>query len=63
MILDKRKVLIALAETGLSTKAFCESSGVRYYTFRRALAGEGCKPSTAGRIAKALKVPVSDIIA
>lgn len=40
----------------------CKEVNIQYQTYRRISAGHNCKPATAGKIAKALNVPVEQLV-
>ncbi len=61
MKLDKQKFEIARARACMSQADF-EAAGIPKGTLCRAMSGRGLKPETAGRIAKALGVDVTEII-
>ena len=61
MKLDRHKFEIARARACMGQADF-EKAGVPKGTLCRAMGGNGCKPETIGRIAKALGVDVTEII-
>lgn len=61
MKIDRRKFDIARARACLSFSDF-EKAGIPRGTLCRAMGGGGLKPETVGRIAKVLKVDVTEII-
>lgn len=61
MKLDKEKTLIAQAKAKKTTAEVCSSAVITSAMYRRAYE-KGCRPATAGKIAEALGVPVTDII-
>lgn len=62
MIVDNGKLQIALASACMNPYDLCKKTGIQYQTYRRISAGNHCKTATVGKIAKALNVPVTDII-
>lgn len=61
MKLDRKKYMIARARACMGPREL-EKAGVPRGTLCRALSGKGLRPETAGRIAKALGVDVTEII-
>lgn len=63
MILDKRKVAIAMAQNVLTTNELSSKAGIHIVTLNRALNDrQKPTPATIGKIARALNVPVESII-
>lgn len=62
MKIDKKKLNIVMARMCLSTSEIAEKAGMPKPTLSGAIAGKPVKPWTAGKIAKALGVDVTDII-
>lgn len=62
MKVNFQKLMIAMANCCINPYELCKSTGIQYQTFRRVSSGYRCKPATVGKIAKALNVPVTDII-
>lgn len=62
MTINKSKLQIALATACMNPYDLCKAINIQYQTYRRILAGNKCKPATVGKIAKALNVPVTEII-
>ena len=63
MKLDNEKLEIAMAEQGVIYKDLCERAGLSDVGLRKIRTGErNPKPATIGKIAKALGVPVQNII-
>lgn len=62
MKINKQKLQIAMANACLNPYGLCEKVNIQYQTYRRISAGNDCKPATVGKIAKALKVPVEQLI-
>ena len=61
MKLDRKKFELARARACMGQADF-EKAGVPKGTLCRAMGGKECKPETIGKIAKALKCDVLDII-
>lgn len=62
MNLDKNKVTITMARACIGRTELARKSGVPYATLTRALAGKKVRPETAGKIAAALGVDVTEIM-
>lgn len=63
MCIDPAKLKLAMARKCLNTLELCDRAGMKYQAFRRVSNGKvNCKPSTVGRIARALGVDVTEII-
>lgn len=63
MIIDKYKIELELASKGLLLLDLCEMSNVAKATLSLALRNRrNCRPKTVGKIAKALGVPIENII-
>ena len=62
MKINKQKLQIALATACMDPYDLCRAVDIQYQTYRRIVAGNKCKFSTVGKIAKALNVPVEDLI-
>lgn len=62
MKVNAKKLMIVLAECCMNPYDLCRKTGIQYQTYRRIVSGSNCKPATLGKIAKALNVPVTDII-
>lgn len=62
LILNPHKVNIAMANECLNPYDLCEKAGIQYGTYKRATQTGMVKPATAGKIAKALNVPVQDLL-
>ena len=60
--LDSNKVLLAMANQGLSIGEFCEKASIFAGTYRRMMKGEAIKPKTASKVAKALNIKVEDLL-
>ncbi|MDY4115126.1 helix-turn-helix transcriptional regulator [Blautia sp. HCP3S3_D9] len=61
MKMDKIKFICELARRNMSIKQVAEKSGVTRNTISAIKNGKSCTPATAGRIAKALELDVTDI--
>ncbi len=62
MKLDRKKLEIAKARACMSTNDLYKA-GIKQGTWCRAIGTLSCKPETAGKIAKALGVDVTEILA
>ena len=63
MVIDKKKVMLILAEKGMLYKDVCSKAGISEAEFRKIRSGERTpKPATIGKIASALGVGVQEII-
>lgn len=63
MKIDKKKLYLAMANKAYSAKTLSEKCGVAQVTITRITNGkQEARPETIGKIAKALCVPVNDII-
>ena len=62
MKISANKLAIIMAGQLMNALALCEKAGICYASYRRIVNGAVCKPATAGRIARALGVKVTDII-
>ncbi len=62
MVVNKKKLEMAMANACLNTQELCKEIGMKYQQFYRVANGNNCKPATVGRIAKALSVPVENLI-
>ena len=63
MEIDKKKVMLLLAEKGMLYKDVCTKAGISEAEFRKIRSGDRTpKPATIGRIAYALGVGVHEII-
>lgn len=61
--IDKMKLDLAMANMAYSAKELSQKCGVSQVTILRITKGvQEARPGTVGKIAKALKVPVTDII-
>lgn len=62
MVLSRRKMEIAMARAQLNLSEFVIESQIPYSTVKNALYGRSVKPRTAGLIAAALGVDVTEIL-
>lgn len=62
MKINRRRVEIAMASSCVNPKEVSLLGGISYASFRRAMKGKNCKFATIGKIARALGVPVSEIV-
>lgn len=63
MKVDKRKLEISMARAQLNKYDLAEKAGMPIPTINTVCSRGGCKPATVGRIAAALGVDVTEIIA
>lgn len=61
MKLNKDKLLITMARACMNPYDLCSYAGIPYQTYLRALKNT-CKPATAGKIANALGVDVTELL-
>ncbi len=62
MKVDKRKLQIAMATACITSHTLQEKSGLPRGSFLNVVTGRNVRPVTAGKIARALGVPVTEII-
>ena len=62
MKIDTNKIKMFLAERGLTRAAYAELCGISRQNISTILTRGTCEPRTAGKLAKGLGVPVSEII-
>ena len=62
MKIDRKKLELAMARACMTTRDVCAGAGLNQKTGSSILHGKNCKPITAGKIARALKVDVLEII-
>lgn len=62
MILSKRKIDIAMANRCMTSNELQEKSTLPRGTFLKVICGKSVRPATAGKIARALGMPVEDLI-
>ena len=60
--LDRKKIEIAKARACMSTNELCAKGNIPHGTYCRVLGACSCKPETAGKIARALGVDVTEIL-
>ena len=60
---DKEKLQIAMANACITAKELSEKAGMPRPTFNGVVGGKNVRPVTMGRIARALGVSVTDILA
>lgn len=61
MKIDTKKVVLILAEQGLTKTALAERSGMSRQNISTILGRGTCEPATAGKLAKGLGVSVAEI--
>lgn len=61
MNLDTRKIEMFLAENGLSKSECAEKCNISRQNLSTILRRRSCEPITAGKLAKGLGIPVSEI--
>lgn len=62
MTLNREKVDIILARKGVTVSALCKNAGFSRNRFYTVMNSKKISPMTAGRVAKALGVDVTEII-
>lgn len=62
MIVDRDKLLLAMARVCMDTKDLVRETKMPRQTVNRVLLGRSVRPATMGRIAKALGVDPGDIV-
>lgn len=62
MVVSKKKLEVAMATACLNPFDLCKAAEIRYQTYQRITSGKDAKPATIGKIAKALKTPVEQLI-
>lgn len=62
MILSKRKIDIAMANRCMTSNELQEKSTLPRGTFKKVICGKSVRPATAGKIARALGMPVESLI-
>jgi predicted transcriptional regulator len=62
MRIDKQKLQIAMANACLTTVELQQAANMPRPTLNNAITGRGVRPVTIGKIAKALNVPVENLI-
>lgn len=58
----KKKLYIAMANACMSTKETAEAAGLPYQSFVNVIRGASVRPATIGKVARALGVPVEQIL-
>lgn len=62
MTVNKRKLQLAMANTCLTSGDLQKKSDLPRGTFLNVITGKSVRPATVGKIAKALNVPVENLI-
>lgn len=62
MVVNKKKLDIAMANNCMTSGQLQNKSGLPRGTFINVITGKNVKPATAGKIARALDVPVENLI-
>ena len=62
MKLDAQKIKVAMANEIIGPMELIKKVGISYGTFKRIIAGEEVRCSTAGKIAKTLNISVEELI-
>lgn len=62
MRINRKKLIIAMLDSDQTVIQLAKASGVSRVTISNVKCGKSCSNATAEKIAKALNVPVSDII-
>lgn len=62
MRINRKKLIIAMLDNDQTVTQLAKASGVSRVTISNVKCGKSCSNATAEKIAKALNVPVSDII-
>lgn len=62
MVLSRKKIFYELAKSGLTIKELSEKSGVSRSVIDKAKSERSVRPKSAGMIAKAFGVDVSEIV-
>ena len=62
MKLNQQKILSFMAEKNWNNTVLSKKSEVSRQTISYILSGKTCSPITAGKIAKALEIPVKEIM-
>jgi transcriptional regulator with XRE-family HTH domain len=62
MRINRKKLIIAMLDNDQTVIQLAKASGVSRVTISNVKCGKSCSNATAEKIAKALNVPVSDII-
>lgn len=59
---NRRKLQLAMANACLTSRQLAETTGMPRPSVNNVLCGRNVKPATIGRVAKALGVPVIEIL-
>ena len=62
MFVNKEKLQIAMATACMNAFELCRAADIRYQTYVRITNRKSTKPATIGKIARALNIPVTEII-
>ncbi len=62
MKLNKQKIMLYMARLGMGQAALAARSGISKTSISYIVNGKSCNPATAGKIALALAVDVTDIM-
>ena len=62
MKIDTKKVTVILAEQGLTKTALADMCGISRQNISTILGRGTCEPATAGKLARGLAVPVTEIM-
>lgn len=62
MKINRRRILIAMAESGMTKKEIAEKANLYTQSLKTILNRGTCEPRTVGKIAKALGVSVAEIM-
>lgn len=62
MRIDRKKLVVAMLDRNQTTLQLAEKSGVSRVTISGVRCGKSCSKNTAEKIAKALNVPVENLI-
>lgn len=62
MVVNKQKLYIAMANHCITSNELQTKSGLPRGTFLKVVTGKSVRPATIGKIAKALNVPVENLI-
>lgn len=62
MRIDRKKLVVAMLDRNQTALQLAEKSGVSRVTISGVRCGKSCSKSTAEKIAKALNVPVENLI-
>ncbi len=62
MIVNKKKLEVAMATACMNPYDLCNAAKVNYQTYQRITSGKDAKPATVGKIAKALNTPVENLL-